>query len=484
MPVDRLSPLDEAFLRIESDVAHMHVGWILLVDGEAPPIGVLRDHVAGRLDQLPRFRRRVCVSSARIHDPVWVDDPEFDLAQHVREARLDPPGGPAELRALVGRLLSKALERDRPLWRLYLVDGLRNGGFAVVGQAHHALVDGLAAVEVAQLLLDAVPDAIRPRPSEWWPVEEPGLLERALATASERIALGRSAASIALKALTNPGIIGEGLAAFRHVGSALSPLARPAPRTALNAPIGSERSVAFAELSLGAAKDLGRRRGATVNDIVLATAALALGRYLRRRGECHPWLRALVPVSTRPNGAGADLGNRISFVLVELPVGERSPTAALDEVSRQMRSYKQNGTASAFDGVLRLARFAPLAVRDAIGWAATRPQTFNTIVSNVPGPMQPLFLLGHEVRAAYPAVPLPEGHAVSIGILSYQGILHVGLYGDPDLVPDLNELAQDFGRSFDALRFALAPRAPEPPEPAPEPTQPTPTRDFDRTLTV
>jgi WS/DGAT/MGAT family acyltransferase len=225
--------------------------------------------------------------------------------------------------------------------------------------------------------------------------------------------------------------------------------------------------VAFAELPLAAAKELGRGHGATVNDVVLATAALALGRYLRRAGESHPWLRTLVPVSTRPHGTHAELGNRVSCVMVELPIGERSPGATLEEVSRQMRQQKGAGSAGAFDGLMHAARFAPLAVRDAIAWIATRPQTFNIVVSNLPGPRDTLYVMGRPLRAAFPAVPLPRGHGLSVGILSYRGVLHVGLYANPDVVPDVVDVAHDFTRSFDALRFALAPRPPEPQAPVP-----------------
>jgi WS/DGAT/MGAT family acyltransferase len=471
MLIDRLSPLDEAFLRIESDAAPMHVGWTLLIEGEPPAIGDLRAQVASRLDLLPRFRRRALTSP--LHDPVWVDDSQFDLAHHVTRVGLLDPGDDVALQALAGELFSRPLDRRRPLWRLILVDGLRGGGFAIVGSAHHALVDGVAAVEVAGLLLDGEPHVAPLHPSNWSPEPVPSLANRALATIAERARLGKAAGSVALRAVANPGAPGDALAALRDIGSALRPIATSAPATALNRRVGAARAVAFAELSLPAAKAVGRRRGATINDVVLATAALALGRYLRRAGECHPWLRTLVPVSTRPHGTGAELGNRISFVIVELPVGERSPCAALDEVTRQMREHKRSGSAGALDGVLRAAHFAPLPVRDLLGWIATRPQTFNAVVSNIPGPREPLYLLGRPVRAAYPAVPLARGHGLSVGILSYRDVLHVGLYADPGLVPDLEEVARDFTCSFDALRFALASRPPQPPEPpelVPEPS--------------
>jgi WS/DGAT/MGAT family acyltransferase len=468
MLTDRLSPLDEAFLRIETEAAHMHVGWTLRAEGEPPTTDELREHVAGRLDQLPRFRRRALVS--RLHDPVWVDDPEFDIANHVTRAAVQEPGDEADVEELAGRLLSEPLERERPLWHLHIVEGLRDGGFAVVGRAHHALVDGIAAVEVAQLLLDAEPQPSASAPSAWAPAPSPSFATRALATVAERVRVGRTAGLLAVRALSNPGVVADAAAALRQLGGALAPITAAAPKTALNRRIGPRRAVAFAELSLPAAKAVGRRRGATVGDVVLATAALALGRVLRRAGASVPWLRAMVPVNTRPQGTGFELGNKLSFVFVELPAGERSPRAALDEVARQMREHKRAGNAGALDGVLRAARFAPLALRDLIGWVATRPQTFNAVVSNVPGPRQPLYLLGRPVRAAYPAVPLARGHGLSVGILSYGDVLHVGLHADPDIVPDLREVARDFTSSFDALRFALAPRPPQPPDPAPEPS--------------
>jgi WS/DGAT/MGAT family acyltransferase len=469
MLIDRLSALDEAFLRIESDAAPMHVGWTLLVEGEPPALDEIREQVASRLDLLPRFRRRALTSPLYLHDPVWVDDAEFDVANHVARVSLSTPGDVDDLRAVAGRLLSTPLDRRRPLWQLHVVDGMGNGGFAVIGRAHHALVDGVAAVEVAQLLLDADPHVIPASPSAWTPAPAPGLVTRALDTIAERGRLGRQASLTALRALGRPEAASSAASAVRQIGSALAPVAAAAPQTALNRLIGPQRSVAFAELSLPAAKAVGRRRGATINDVVLATAALALGCCLRRADESHRWLRTLVPVSTRPNGSAAELGNRISFVFVELPVGERSPCAALDEVVRQMREHKRGGGGAALDGLLRAARFAPLPVRDLMGWVATRPQTFNAVVSNIPGPREPLYLMGRPVRAAYPAVPLARGHGLSVGVLSYRDVLHVGLCADPDVLPDVDEVARDFARSFDALRFALAPRAPVPPEPTPEP---------------
>jgi WS/DGAT/MGAT family acyltransferase len=492
MTLDRLSALDESFLRLESDAAHMHVGWTLVVDGNPPTLEALRAHVVCRLELLPRFRRRVLASSLRLHDAVWVDDQTFDVSHHVDRVTAPCPGGPAELRTLTGELLSTPLDRDRPLWRLALVDGLEGGRFAIVGKAHHALVDGIAAVEVTQLLLDGDPGPRSALARPWSPAPVPALVERVRGSVAERMRLGRAIGSIGLRAVRAPSLVTEGIAGVRRIGSALGAVGSPAPSTPLNRRIGPRRSVAYAELPLDAAKELGRQRGATVNDVVLATSALALGRYLRRRGESQPWLRAFVPVSTRAGGSGqaggsqevggggevggngrarasgAELGNRISVVFVELPIAQRDPSAALDEVCRQTRVLKRSDHAASVDALLRAAGLMPAPMRDAFAWLIARPQTFNAVVSNVPGPSAPLYLLGRRVLAAYPAVPLAQGHGLSVGVLSYCGTLHVGLYADPGVVPSVLEVASDFSRSFDALRFAVGPRKPEP-----DPTPPS-----------
>ena len=331
MAVDALSALDESFLRLETESVHMHIGWTMFVEGARPSLRELRAHVSERLERVPRFRRRVLSSRLMLHDPVWVDDERFDIAEHVRLARVPAGGSPAATRRLAGQLLSVPLDRERPLWRLYLLDGLEGGRFAMVGQAHHALVDGAAAVEMAQLLLDDRPVVEAVSAPRFDSDPSPNLMTRARASAAERLGLARRAGSLALRTLSSPT---EATYELQRLGSALAAVGARAPATALNRPIGPDRSVAFARLSLHAARQLGRRHGATVNDIVLATATLALGRYLRRGGESHPWLRALVPVNTR-DADGTQDQNRTGAMFVELPVGERDPRAVLAEVSRQ-----------------------------------------------------------------------------------------------------------------------------------------------------
>jgi diacylglycerol O-acyltransferase len=473
MTLDRLSPLDEAFLRIESENTHMHVGWTLLVDGEPPTLDELRAHVEARLATVPRFRRRVLAAPLHLHDPVWVDDECFAIANHVQRVGLPAPGSRGQLRRLVGELLSVGLDRRRPLWRIQLIDGLRDGGFAVVGQVHHALVDGIAAAEVAQLLLDAAPVTNRPGPpttaSRFAPLPAASFGERMLGTAAARAKTARAAAGAAFRVVSDPAVAEEAIATARRIASTIAAVGTPAPRTALNASVGPGRSVAFTGLSLHTAREIGRSQGATINDVVLATVALALGAYLRRGGESPPWLRVAVPVSTRPGGAEAELGNRVSLMFIELPVGERDPVTVLLEVTRQTRSHKRADDAGALDALVRAGALLPTPIRDAVAWLVTRPQTFNLVASNIPGPPEPLYMLGRHVRAAYPAVPLVEGHGLSVGVLSYCGVLHVGLCAASEVVPDISDLGHDISAAFDAIRFALEPRRPRPPETAATP---------------
>jgi diacylglycerol O-acyltransferase / wax synthase len=426
-PPDRLSALDAAFLDLETTQAPLHVGWTLRLEGPAPSLAALRRHVDARLDALPRFRRRVDGSQ-------WVDDAGFDVARHVHGMTLAPPGGPGELRALAGRLLSRPLDMRRPLWRLHQVDGLAGGGWAVVGQAHHALVDGIAAVQVALLLFDGV----EAPPSTWTAKPAPGAARVAQAGAAR-------AARTLTHALRRPSL------PTREVRAASASLARPAPPTALDRSLTHHREVAFAEARLDELREAGRRHGATVNDMLLAASSLALGRALARRGERPEAVKALVPVNTR-TGEPGDLGNDISFVTVTLPVRETDPVTVLRSVRDAMRAAKAGGEARPLRALAQAADLLPAPGRRLVTRAAARAAAFNVVVSNVPGPPQPLTLLGRRLTAIHPAVPFLHGHALSIGVLSYAGRLQAGIYADAEVVPDAVDVARDLEQALDALR--------------------------------
>jgi diacylglycerol O-acyltransferase / wax synthase len=447
--IDRLSALDAAFLDLETEQAPLHVGWTIRVDGAPPPVSALRRHVEARLDGVPRFRRRVVRPA--LGDPQWIDDAAFDIARHVHAITLAPPAGAGELRALAGALLSRPLDPSRPLWRIYLVHGLAPGGWAVIGQAHHALVDGIAAVEVAMLLFDVAGQ--RPAPSRsrgWAPQPGPSLPWAAAAFAGHRVV------GAARLARTTAGAVRLG----GDLGGAVARLAAPAPLTALDRSATRRRVVAFASTSLQATRDAGRRHGATINDVLLVAATIALGRALRRRGDAPADVKVLVPVNLRAAGQGGALGNRISFVTVRLPVAEADPVAALQVVRGQMRASKAGGGVTPIETLAEVADLLPSRARRVIARTATRAAPFNAVVSNVPGPPVELALMGRPVTAILPAVPFLHGHALSIGALSYRGRLHCGLYADAEVVPDAVDVARDLESAFDALRLARTPDTP------------------------
>jgi WS/DGAT/MGAT family acyltransferase len=442
-PIDRLSALDAAFLDLDSATAPLHVGWTIRVDGRAPSLSALRRHVESRLEHVPRFRRRVLRPRLGLGDAHWADDASFDIARHVHAVALPPPGGPGELRQLAGTLLSRPLDRDHPLWRMYLVTGVHRGGWAVIGQAHHALVDGIAAVEVAMLLFDAAGHPpMRAAPARWEPQTPPSTPAAAVSFARSRVVGAARAARSAAATVSHGG----------DVPTAVRQLATPAPTTALNRSATPRRAVGFGVTSLEGAREAGRRHGATINDVLLAAATLALGHALRRRGERPPAIKVLVPVNVRNGGEGAAVGNRISFVTVGLPVAMTDPIEVLRHVRGQTRQRKAGSAAAPLEMVSEVAELLPGGARRIVARTAARAASFNAVVSNVPGPPIELDLLGRRVTAIYPAVPFISGHALSIGALSYRGRLHCGVYADAAVVPDAAEIGRDLEAAFDALR--------------------------------
>jgi diacylglycerol O-acyltransferase len=446
-PIDRLSALDTAFLDLDSDTAPLHVGWTIRVDGRAPSVAALRRHVEGRLEHVPRFRRRVARPRLGLGDAHWADDASFDIARHIHAVTLAPPGGPGELRELAGALLSRPLDPAHPLWRMYLVSGVRDGGWAVVGQAHHALVDGIAAVEVAMLLFDAAGHPpVRSRPVRWAPRHLPSAQATAASFARSRL-LGAARVARTAAASVSHGA---------DVPAAVRQLAAPAPATALNRSATRRRAVAFGVVQLEAVREAGRRHGATINDVLLAAATVALGRALRRRDERPAEVKVLVPVNVR---AGDDpaIGNGISFATVALPVAVADPFEVLRRVRTQMRAFKTGSAAAPLEMVSEVAELLPGGARRLVARTAARAASFNAVVSNVPGPPVELDLLGRRVTGIFPAVPFLHGHALSIGALSYRGRLHCGIYADATVVPDAPQIARDLEAAFDALRIVHRP---------------------------
>ncbi|MGY1824853.1 MULTISPECIES: WS/DGAT/MGAT family O-acyltransferase [unclassified Blastococcus] len=443
--VERLGTLEASFLYLEEPGTPMHVGGVLVL--EAPPGGLeaLAALVEARLSLVPRYRQRVAEVPGHLANPVWVDDPDFSLDYHLRRSGLPRPGTEQQLLDLVSRLMSRPLDRRRPLWEAYLVEGLEGGRVAVVTKTHPALVDGLSAVDIGQVLLDVSPDAPVPSPGEWSPRRPPSGVELVWSAfedyrrrPSSLVELTRSAVTDARATAVRIGGVAGGL--VRTARSAIL----PAPHSPLNATIGRQRRVAVASADLDDLKRVRKAHGGTVNDVLLTVVAGALREWLLSRGEPvvgGTSVRALVPVSVQDeDGAG---GNQVTSHLVDLPVGEPNPRVRLARLTYAMRGVTQHGRSVGADSLIALGGFAPSTLH-ALGARAARGlsrRLFNLVVTNVPGPQLPLYAAGGRVLEVFPVVPLARGQGLSIGMTSYDGTVFFGLNADRDSVSDVEVLA-------------------------------------------
>jgi WS/DGAT/MGAT family acyltransferase len=443
--VERLTRLDASFLYLEEPDTPMHVGGVLIL--EAPPGGVdaLAALVEARLPLVPRYRQRVAEVPGHLANPVWVDDPDFDIAYHVRRNGLPRPGTEGQLLDLVSRLTSRPLDRTRPLWEMYLVDGLPDGRVAVVTKTHPALVDGLSAIDIGQVLLDVEPDAPAPGAGEWRPQRPPNGVQLVWQALDEYVRRPSAIVDTARGAVTD---VRSTAARFTGVAGGLLRTARktllPAPNSPLNAPVGRLRRVAVARVELDDVKKIRKAQGGTVNDVLLTVVTGALREWLLSRGEpvvAGTSVRALVPVSMQDEDPTA--GNRVSSYLVDLPVGEPNPRVRLTRLSFAMRGIAQHGQSVGADSLIALTGFAPPTLH-ALGARAARGlsrRLFNLVVTNVPGPQFPLYAAGSRMLEVFPVVPLARGQGLSIGMTSYNGRVYFGLNAERDSVGDVDVLA-------------------------------------------
>jgi WS/DGAT/MGAT family acyltransferase len=444
---DRLSASDMSSLFAERGPIHVHVGGTIIVEGAPPPYDELIEHVEERLTLVPRFRQRIVKIPLGIENPVWGDDPGFDVHRHVSNLAVPRPGRLDQLRDLVGRIMSEPLDMGRPLWQLYLIDGLRGGRHAYLSKTHHALVDGVAAVDIGMLLLDPKKEGtkLKQGPARpWEPAEvRPGdLFAQAASFAVQRPfkAAGRAARTT----ITTPARTARGVIQTAEAFTGLAAGGPTCPKSPFNVEIGRDRRVAWVRTDLDRLKRArAAAEGSTVNDVVLSVASGALRRFLEGRGDEVPdHLVALVPVSIRQPDQDHDLGNRISTILVKLPLAEADPRERLAILRDETARLKESANARAASLIVEATGWTPPTINRLLSGAMSRPLVFNLVVSNVPGPQQPLYLLGRRLREIYPFVPLsPQNHALSIGLLSYEGRVFFGLTGDRDVVADLDQLA-------------------------------------------
>ena len=456
--MDRLSAVDASFLHQEKQASHMHVGALAIFDGPPPPRDDFCAHLEERLGLVPRYRQRLAFPPLEAGRPFWVDDPTFNLDYHVRHTALPKPGSDDQLRQLVGRIFSQRLDRSKPLWEIWIVQGIEGGRFALISKTHHALVDGVSGVDIATVLFDLSPVPAEPEPRErWTPVSEPSDAELLVDGVKGLIRTPFGLAGRALDALQRPGETLERVReAAEGIGEVVWAGMNPAPDVPLNVPIGPHRRVRWIQSRLADFKEIKNSLGGTVNDAVLAVVAGALRRWLHDRGVRTEGteLRALVPVSLRADDERGSLGNRIAAMRGPLPVYVDDPVERLRVVQQGMGELKESKQALGAEVIAGLQDFAPPTLLAQASRLNFSTRLFNLIVTNVPGPQFPLYLLGREMQEIVPIAFLPENHALAIAIMSYNGNVDFGLLADYDAMPDLDSFADHLEESLAELLAA------------------------------
>jgi WS/DGAT/MGAT family acyltransferase len=467
----RLSALDRLFLDIEDRTVHMHVGGTCIFDSEPLETAqggvngdLIREYIESRLHLMPRFRQRLALTPIEGH-PIWVDDDSFNIRYHVRHASLPRPGTPRQLKRLVGWINSQQLDRGKPLWEMWVIEGLEGGGFALVNKTHHAMIDGISGADLMPVLLSPDPSVRPAAPHRWYPQRLPAspaiLLDAACHRASAPLRFATKAAG---KLLRDPRGSAEKLAgSLLALGQTIAMSAKPAMDTPLNRAIGSQRRFDWLALDLTEVKDVKNRLGGTVNDVVLSCVAGALGRFLTLRGlpfhtqKTGPF-RAFCPVNIRASQDHGTMGNHVSNVLAVLPITESDPVRRLHEVSRVMKEVKSSGQARGTELVEKIAEWTTPRLLSGMVRLAANSHPYNLIVTNVPGPQFPLYLLGARMREMYPLVPLFSDQGLGIALFSYAGKIYWGFNADRDLVPDLHDFVHAVEESFAELHSAALQR--------------------------
>ncbi len=456
MAAERLTGLDTSFLHMERAGAHMHVASVSVFEGPAPSHKDFRDHIGSRLHLVPRFRQKLRFVPFDQGRPVWVDDPHLNLDYHVRQTALPAPGSDEQLRNLAARIFSQQLDRSKPLWELWLVEGLHDGRFAIVGKSHHALVDGVSGVDITTVLfdLDAEPQGTPSSSPAWLARPEPTDLELLGDAWRERLTSPKEIVRGVRAALRGPRQVLRGARdTSKMIGAGMA-----APSSVFNVEIGPHRRLAMVQADLGDLKRVKDAHGGTVNDVILSIVAGALGKYLRARGHDTAGLelRAMVPVSVRAEEEHGALGNRISAMMAALPVWSEDPVERLQILSAEMGDLKTSGQAVGAEILTKLTDFAPGTIASQAARLQPAQRFFNLVVTNVPGPQFPLYVLGRKMESIFPMVPLARRQALCVGIMSYNGQVNFGLIGDYDAMADL----ESFGLDLEAATVEAVKSAP------------------------
>jgi diacylglycerol O-acyltransferase / wax synthase len=462
-PLDRLSSTDASFLHQEGPTSHMHIGGVLVFEGPPPPFDDYLDHVRSRLHLVPRYRQKLSTPPLETGRPLWVDDPDFNLEYHVRHTALPSPGTEEQLFLLASRIASQPLDRDKPLWENWLVEGLEGERFALISKAHHSLVDGISGVDLATVLLDLEPTPNRAAGAEklepWQPRPEPSAVELLAAGVRGMVGAGAGLLTRAISAASRPGrSLGAVRDAAEGVGEIVWAGLNPAPVTPLNVEIGPHRRFAVVRHQLEDYKTVKNVFGGTVNDVVLTVVSGALARWLQSRGVRTEGLemRALVPVSVRTEAQRGTLGNQLAAMRGPLPVYISDPVARLEFVRRAMTGLKESKQAVGAATIAAVNNLAPPTILAQASRLQFSTRLFNLLVTNIPGPQFPLYVLGRRLEDLFPLAFLPKNHALAVAIMSYDGGIDYGLLGDYDALPDIDVIAEGIEGSLRELLDAVA----------------------------
>ncbi|HVO55491.1 MAG TPA: wax ester/triacylglycerol synthase family O-acyltransferase [Solirubrobacterales bacterium] len=456
--LDRLTSVDASFLTNESSASHMHIGAILIFEGPPPKYVDLVEHVRGRLKLVPRFRQRLVVPPLEAGRPLWADDVNFNLTYHIRHTALPEPGGEAQLKRLAGRVFSQQLDRSKPLWELWLVQGLERDRFAILTKTHHALVDGISGVDIGTVLFDLEP-VPEPAPvsDDWVPQPEPGTTELVARGLADGAAIPVKLAERAVDAVRHPEHAARrAVEALEGLSEIVSAFADPAPDVPLNDTIGPHRRYVWARSELATFKRIKDALGGTVNDVVLAVVTGAVRNWLHTRSIRTEGLelRALVPVSIRSEDERGNLGNRIALMRGPLPVYVEDPVRRLHVISEAMDDLKRSKQALGAEVISRFNDFAPPTLLAQAARINFSTRLFNLIVTNVPGPQLPLYVLGRELEEVFPIAFLPQNHRLAVAIMSYHGKVGFGLLADYDSMEDIELLSAGINDSLAELEAA------------------------------
>jgi WS/DGAT/MGAT family acyltransferase len=434
----------------------MHVGALVTLEGPPPAMDDFLDSLRDRLHLVPRYRQKLAFPPAASGRPVWIDDPDFNLDYHVRHTALPSPGSEEQLRNLVSRIFSQQLDRSKPLWELWLIEGLGDGNWALITKTHHSLIDGIAGVDIGTVLFDVtpVPREVDHPDRAWQPRPEPASAELLAAGVRGAVRSGLKLVERGLGSLARPAdSLGVAREAVEGLGEVVWATLNPAPATPLNVPIGPHRRFVGVRAHLSEFKLVKNVYGGTVNDVVLAVVTGGLRTWLHQRGVRTEGLelRALVPVSVRRDDEHDALGNRLAAMRGPLPVYIADPIDRLRTIRRAMAGLKESKQALGAEVIASIQSFAPPTILGVASRLNFSTRLFNLLVTNVPGPQLPLYVLGREMQTVFPIAFLPREHGMAVAIISYNGWMNIGLLADYDAMPDVEDVAASLRSALDEL---------------------------------